>query len=98
MDKADMRVDATVDDAMLDQWAEQYERGEFSGVAGEAVVRSQFGRPRLFDEPMVPKTVRLRPDQGAQLAAFAKADAKNPSALVREAWDQYAANRLREAA
>lgn len=88
---------ASVDEATLAMWAERYEQGEFPGTAGETIVRSQFGRPRLFAEPMIARTVRLRVDQGAQLARFARADLTSPSALMREAWDEYAERRERTA-
>jgi len=87
-----------VDDDLLERWADEYERGEFTGTPGDLIVRPQFGRPRLFDEPMVPKTIRLRRDQRAQLMELAKRDDKNPSALMREAWDEYTERRTRIAA
>jgi len=80
-----------ITDEMLDTWAERYEQGDYPGTAGEQIVRKQFGRPRLFDEPMVAKTIRLRADQSVQLAELARAGKKNSSALMREAWDEYVA-------
>jgi len=95
---AEAKSDVTVDDDLLERWAKEYERGEFTGTPQDLRVRPVFGRPRMFAEPMVPKTIRLRPDQHEQLSALAERDATNPSALIREAWDEYTARRSRDAA
>jgi len=83
----------TTDEALIERWADEYERGEFTGTPGPLTMRSKFGRPRLSDEPMVAKTFRLRRDQEARLEEFSKVDAKNPSELMREAWDEYTRRR-----
>ncbi|MCI1984409.1 MAG: toxin-antitoxin system antitoxin subunit [Bifidobacteriaceae bacterium] len=48
-----------ITDEMLDKWADDAEHGIYHGTPGPLITRKQFGRPRVYDEPMVSVSVRL---------------------------------------
>ena len=63
-----------ITDEMFDQWSERIEReGLAGGKLGKLVTRREQGGPRLFEEPLVPTTTRLRPAQIASMARHIKA-------------------------
>ncbi|NMM93311.1 hypothetical protein [Bifidobacterium oedipodis] len=73
-----------VTDEMIEQWAENAEKGLYPGTPGTTVTRPQFGRPRLYAEPLASVTFRLR-EEDLQLAdGWAKDRGVSRSIILRE--------------
>ncbi|KFI59886.1 hypothetical protein BIGA_1554 [Bifidobacterium pullorum subsp. gallinarum] len=70
-----------VTDAMLDQWADDAERGRYHGTRGDIVV----GRPPLSDEELVTLTFKIQPSVLARVDAAARHAGITRSAFLRRA-------------
>ena len=83
-----------ITDEMFEQWGERIEREGLSGTrGGELVTRREQGRPRLFDEPLVPTTTRLRPAQLASMERHIEVgDGGSQAELLRTAYDYWDAH------
>lgn len=77
----------TVNEDMLDAWADQFERGEWP--EGRTI---QIGRPSLAHEEVKPVTFRLPVSQLAALDAKAAQAGINRSAGLRRAVEEYLAS------
>lgn len=73
-----------VTDGMIDQWDSDADAGIYHGAAGPVTTRSQFGRPRLFDEPMEAVTFRAAQSEVEQADALAKQQQVSRSTMLRE--------------
>lgn len=72
-----------INDALIDQWCEAYEQGEFP--EGEHTVGGVFmGRPPLSMEKTTTFTIKIPVGMKAALIKKAKARGKNASSYTRE--------------
>jgi len=70
-----------VTDEMFDEWAREYEEGNWQGSLGTVVL----GRPRLYEEPLVSVTVRMTKGQIGAVETMAKLKGQTRSEYLREA-------------
>lgn len=72
---------AEITDAMVDQWAQDAERGDFGGTRGEIFV----GRPPLCDEELTLVTFKIQPSVLKKVDAVAKQRGVSRSEIIRTA-------------
>jgi hypothetical protein len=79
-----------VTDEMIDAWEAEIEKGNYPGKPGPVVthkefgpIRRHFGRPRIYQEDLVPVTVRLPRSEVKTIKSMAKKEKKPFSAILR---------------
>lgn len=48
-----------ITDDIIERWAEDAEQGIYHGEAGELTINKAIGRPALYEEAMIPITIRI---------------------------------------
>lgn len=72
-----------ITDEMLEKWGQDAERGIYHGTPGKLITRKQFGRPKIYDEPMVSVSVRLPASEVKKVRKAAKRNGVPFPRLVR---------------
>lgn len=73
-----------ITDEMLEKWGQDAERGIYHGTPGKLITRKQFGRPKIYDEPMVSVSVRLPASAVKQAKQAAQREGTSFPNLMRE--------------
>ncbi|MCI1636183.1 toxin-antitoxin system antitoxin subunit [Bifidobacterium sp.] len=48
-----------ITDDIIERWAQDAEQGIYHGEAGELTINKAIGRPALYEEAMIPITIRI---------------------------------------
>lgn len=79
---------AEISESVIAQWADDAERGVYHGTAGTTKTRKQFGRPRLYKEPMHTITLRLTDEQISQTEQLARKAGVKRTVMLRSLIDK----------
>lgn len=79
-----------VSDEVVDAWTAEIEKGNYPGKPGPVTthkefgpLRRKFGRPRIYQEDLVPVTVRLPRSEVKTIKSLAKKEKKSFSSMLR---------------
>jgi hypothetical protein len=77
-----------ITDEMLEKWGQDAERGIYHGTPGKLITRKQFGRPKIYDEPMVSVSVRLPASEVEQAKRAAQREGVPFPTFVRKVFKE----------